>query len=226
MGKIAGVFLLFTPIFPVMLYWAWTESFVLLMLAVVWFCHKRLPRFLPYAVGLFLVSKQYMILIAPLTILLLPRPWNARQIVSFAWRACLAGTIVTLPLVLWDREAFLKSAVFLQFHQPFRWDAMSFLVLARPHNPSQWVWLPFLMVAAALVGILWTGLRRTVSFPLAMGMTLLLFFAFNKQAFANYYYLVTGALCCALADETVNMQFRKGAGIPHENMPQGDKRSF
>ncbi len=32
-----------------------------------------------------------------------------------------------------------------------------------------------------------------------MALVLLVFFAFNKQAFCNYYYFVIGALCTALA---------------------------
>jgi hypothetical protein len=96
----------------------------------------------------------------------------------------------------------MKSAVWFHFRQPFRWDAMSFLVLANPDNPNKWLWIPFVMAMVALVGsMLAAMLQKRINFPLAVGFVLLLFFAFNKQAFANYYYLVIGSLCCGLAAE-------------------------
>ena len=42
------------------------------------------------------------------------------------------------------------------------------------------------------------ALRRRISFPLALSLCLLAFFSTNKQAFANYYYLVIGALLCGV----------------------------
>jgi hypothetical protein len=219
LSKVAAVFLLFTPIFPLMLYCGWTDVYPVLMLALVWFCHNRSRRFLPYAVGLLLVSKQYMVLIAPLTILLLPHPWSLRNIISFAWRAILTGMVITLPLALWNIHAFLKSAIFLQFYQPFRWDAMSFLVLAKPHNPSNWVWMPFALVFITIIGLIWVGKRKTINFPLAMGITMLIFFTFSKQAFANYYYLVVGTLCCALADENLG-KFKSDTPLEHSSHKQ------
>ena len=35
----------------------------------------------------------------------------------------------------------------------------------------------------------------------AVAIVMFTFIAFNKQAFANYYYFVIGALCCAVAAE-------------------------
>jgi hypothetical protein len=201
-SKIAAAFLLFTPVFPLMLYCAWTDSYVVLMLTVVWFCYCRSKRCLPYAVGLLFVSKQYMVLITPLALLLINRPWRLRDIVAFSWRVIVAGAIVTLPLALWNIQEFMNSAVLFHFHQPFRWDSMSFLALARSENLAQWVWLPFAIAITTMIAIVWIDQRHRVNFFFAIGITLILFFAFNKQAFANYYYVVIGSFCCALAAES------------------------
>lgn len=203
-SKITALFFLFLPFFPLMLVNAWNESYVVLMLAIAWFCHCRCKRLLPYAVGLLLVSKQYMIIVTPLVLLFLKRRWDFQNIKSFAWRAIFAGSVITLPLVLWDVEEFINSAVSFLLRHPFRFDSISFLALANPDNPVMWTWVPFVCSMAAIISILWCDRYRRVNFPFAAGFTLMLFFAFNKQAFGNYYYLVCGAFCLALLYETEN----------------------
>ena len=41
--------------------------------------------------------------------------------------------------------------------------------------------------------------RTAAGFAGSVGLVMLVFFAFSKQAFANYYFFVIGALCCAAA---------------------------
>ena len=201
-SKIAAAFLLFTPFSLLMLYGAWIESYMMLMLSVVWFCYCRSKRCLPYAMGLLFVSKQYMVLVAPLTLLLLTRPWHLRDIVAFSWRAILAGSMVTLPLVLWNIPEFMNNVIVGPFHLPMRWDSMSFMVLARPENLTLWVWIFFAIAIATMIAALWLDQRHRVNFFFAIGITFLLFFAFGTRAFANYYYMVVGSFCCALAADT------------------------
>jgi hypothetical protein len=45
-------------------------------------------------------------------------------------------------------------------------------------------------------------------------LSLTVFFAFNKQAFANYYFLVVGTLCCAFAALPLNALDRLALGTP------------
>ena len=53
------------------------------------------------------------------------------------------------------------------------------------------------------VGVMgWAMLRfpRTpFAFAGAISLMFLVFFAFNKQAFCNYYFFVIGGMCCAVA---------------------------
>jgi hypothetical protein len=150
---------------------------------------------LPVALGLLLVVKQYLILIAPLAVVLLPGSGR------FRLRAVIAtAAIVTLPLALWNLGPFVWSVCLLQFRQPMRADALSFLPLLAgvTRAPGAGV-VPF--VAAAGVAA-WAGLRcpRTPgAFAAASAVMFLLFFALNKQAFCNYYFFVIGGLCCAIA---------------------------
>jgi hypothetical protein len=198
--------LLLTPRIFLVLEESWTEPVIILFLSILLFCTQRYPKLWPYAIGLLFASKQYMPLTAPLALLLLPWPLKWRDIWSAAWRAAAAATVVTLPLVVWNVPAFWHSAVTLQVSQPFRPDALSFLAWwVGPFNPSAplpahspSVGWAFIMLAAGIGLSLWRCPRTPAGFFSAMAMTLLLFFAFNKQAFANYYFLVIGASACAI----------------------------
>jgi peptidoglycan/LPS O-acetylase OafA/YrhL len=55
--------------------------------------------------------------------------------------------------------------------------------------------------AAAAVGglALWRAARTPAGFALGVAALFLAFFVLNKQAFANYYFFVVGALCVAVA---------------------------
>lgn len=199
---LGGTLLALSAAMPQMLYQGWIESTVVLCVAVVWFCQCRMPKLVPYATGLLFVSKQYMIIAAPVVLLLARNPRDLATLSGFGIRAGLAGAAITLPFVLRDPSAFMASAVWLQFRQPVRADALSFLVWAAPDHPLGWLWLAFVAPMIAWGVILLRNHRRPVSFPLALALTMLLFFSLNKQAFLNYYYLVLGCLCCAIAAES------------------------
>jgi hypothetical protein len=59
--------------------------------------------------------------------------------------------------------------------------------------------IPFVVLAAATALVLWRCRRTAAGFAAGTALLFFGFFAFNKQAFANYYYFVIGAMCCALA---------------------------
>ena len=116
------------------------------------------------------------------------------------WRAGIVALVVSLPLALPDLVAFTNSVFVLQFFQPLRLDALSLSRHDRPRRrPAPATWLAF----AALLPALWLALRGRragpADFAAAVALVALVFFAFNKQAFNNYYFLVLGALCVAVA---------------------------
>lgn len=192
----AAALLLFTPRGFFVLEAGWTEPFGVLFLTATVFAACRARRSLPVPLGLLLVSKQYL----PLALLGLPiLKWDGYGWRGLLWKAAAVGGAVTLPLALWDVSAFVHSAIALQFRQPFRDDALSYLVpiaqLLGGHPPA---WVPF--VLAGLVGtlLLCKGQRTPAGFACGVALVFLVFFAFNKQAFCNYYHFVIGALCCAI----------------------------
>ena len=195
----AAVFL-FTPRVFFVLEEAWTEPFVVLLLALVVFLACRVPKLVPYAFGLFFAIKQYVMIVAPLAVLLLPRPIERRELRAWLVKAVTTAAVVTLPLMLIDVPKFIWNVVTLQIYQPFRPDALSY--------PSWWVsqggqpitWLAFVAIIPALVLVLWKAERGPAGFALGVAVVCLAFFVFSKQAFCNYYYFVIGALCTALAN--------------------------
>jgi len=173
----------------------WTEPLTVVLLAATLVAAARTKRALPYLLGLLLASKQYMILAMPLLPLLVDwRDWR------FHVKVIATAAIVTLPLALWNFRAFWNNAVLLQFRQPFRDDALSFAaLLARLGFPRLHTIVP-LLFALIVASVCVKRLPRSPhSFVLAFALTFLTFFALNKQAFANYYFLVIAALCCAIS---------------------------
>jgi hypothetical protein len=201
-ATLAAALLLFTPRGFFVLQAGWTEPFVVLLLALTVFFATRTPQRLPtwavaVAFGLLLASKQYLLLALPLVVLLAP---PKRQRFRFLVVATGAALLVTVPLVFWDVKGFGHSAVLLQFRQPFRQDALSYLVpFARATGAVPSSFVPFALAAGVIAVGLWKCPRTPSEFAAGFAFTFLVFFAFNKQAFCNYYHLVIAALCCAIA---------------------------
>jgi hypothetical protein len=210
--KLAAVLLLFTPMTWCLLSLGWTEPFVVLALAATVFCAcRRIRWWLPVAFGLFLASKQYCVLATPLSFLLVPdfnwrsasdrKAWATLLVAAFAVAAA-----VTLPLAVWNVHAFWVSIYQVQKLAPFRWDAISYLVwghrlnVAGHHlNTMRFGWVPFVAIWPLLLFGIFKARRSPAGFCAAAALVYLVFIATNKQAFPNYYFFVTGCLCCAVA---------------------------
>jgi hypothetical protein len=191
----AAALLLFTPRGFFVLEAGWTEPLAVLLLASTVFVACRSPGSIPVALGALIAVKQYFVLAALVAPLL---PWKSRGRWSAALWTTSVVAAITLPLALWDLPAFVRSTVLLQFRQPFRDDALSYLVpLARLFGEPPPAWAGFALAAAAAVIGVRKSPRTPSGFALALALVLLTFFAFNKQAFCNYYHAVIGALCCA-----------------------------
>jgi hypothetical protein len=201
LGFAAAILFLTTPRLFFVLEKSWTEPIVLLMLSATIACAIRWPRLLPIMLGLFLASKQY-VPFAAILFFVGSRPM--RQTILLLIKAGVVALIVTLPLVLWDLSAFWHSAIALQFHQPFRYDALSYLswIGESSFSKTAVVLIPFAALLSSVALVLWR--RRSIGFAASVAFCFLLFFAFNKQAFANYYFFVIGAMACAVAELAPN----------------------
>jgi hypothetical protein len=177
---------------------SWTEPFAVLTLAATVACALRWPRMLPVALGLFLGSKQY----APIgVILFFVGSRTPREAAGVLIRACIVALVLTLPLALWNLPAFYRSVIQFQIRQPFRPDSLSYLAWV---GEGFWpkpalVLVPLAVLLLSMGTVLWR--RRSVGFAAAIALCLLLFFAFSKQAFANYYFFIIGAMACAMVDD-------------------------
>ena len=115
----------------------------------------------------------------------------------------IGAALVSAPLVLWDWRAFVHSAGTVQKLAPFRTDALSYLAFIYHHlNPTlapKLSWLSFAILPFAIALGLWKSPRTPSGFALALSVLFFLFLVFSKQAFANYYFFLLGALCWAIA---------------------------
>src|SRR5260370_898486 len=107
--------------------------------------------------------------------------------------------VVVLRLSLVNVRKLICNVVTLRLYQPFRAHALSYPAWWAAQGGQPITWLAFVVIIPALVLVLWRAERRPAGFALGVGLVCLVFFAFNKQAFCNYYYFVIAALCCALA---------------------------
>jgi hypothetical protein len=203
-GRLAAAGFLFTPWIFHLEECGWIDSFGAMLFATTIYVQIRKPQLVPFALGLLLGVKQYMVLVLPAAF----RGFNRRNVIL----ACAIATAITLPFLLWDVNDFMNTVVELQFRQPWRPDALSFAVLLNNAGLPRMPWLGF---AAAAIASVIVGHRRDAdlsSLSRNTAFVFFVFFAFSKQAFYNYYFLVIACLCCSLASPPVDTGDRLGVG--------------
>jgi hypothetical protein len=186
--------LLLTPRSLFVIQVGWTEPMVLLMFCLCIYCAARRPSLLWIAFGLLLAIKQYTILAAPLLLMMLL--W--RQAVRTLLKASSVAAIIAIPFIAWNPVSFVRSVVLWQLRQPFRPDALSVAALLDHTNGIR---LGMWFCALATIGAMFFAYRKSprsaFGFVLSLSFVLTVFFATNKQAFCNYYFLVVGLACGA-----------------------------
>ena len=180
---------------------SWTEPLLVFTFSLAMFCACRWRKGLPWALGLMFATKQYTVIMLPAVFLLMEGPNPLRQLRDLVMKAGLVVAAITLPFFAWNPREFIRNVVQWQFVQPFRTDALSYLVWLYKHNGGHWppIWTPFLIVIPAILLAIWRCPRSPAGFAAAIAFICLTFFAFNKQAFCNYYYFVIAAACWSVA---------------------------
>jgi hypothetical protein len=181
---------------------AYTDGYVAAAFALVVLCAVRFPRALPFAFGVFLSTKQYAVIAIPIAPLLIADRWTLGRIWRLLCPAVFVAAALTLPPLLLDPGRYLDALVFVQMRQPFRADSLGYLSLFMRGGglPSAAATLVgFLALLPAIAFSLWRFPRTPAGFAAAAALVFTIFFAFGRQAFANYYFFVTAALCCAIA---------------------------
>jgi hypothetical protein len=216
-GFWAAALLLLSPRSMLVILAAWTEPLVILGLAATLLCAAREPRWTWLALGLMLATKQYAVLLLPVAHLLIGAPLRSRANARLLSRAVFVAAGLTLPLLAWDPHGFLSSVVLMQVRQPFRSDALSFpALLAQLTGVRLGSAIGFLACGGAMFWAARRADRTPAGFASAAALALLAFFAFNKQAFCNYYFLVAAAcsLTAALSAHAPAFALRQGASPP------------
>jgi len=200
---LAALLLLTTSRVFMVLELGWTEPLAVLWLAATVWCACRRPKWAPIALGLLIATKQYLIFVVPVAALLVMPRFSWKGYLKLLIKAGLVAALVSLPMMLWNWPAFWRSAVTLQLHQPLREDALSFLIWFYWHvnaavAQKMW-WVAFAGMGSMTVLAIKFWPRGGGGFAGAVAVVLFAFFALNKQAFANYYFFVIAAMCCAIA---------------------------
>lgn len=210
-APLAACLFLFTPRVFYVTGGSWTEPLLVFTFSLAMFCACRMRRALPWALGLFLATKQYTILLLPLVFLLgeeSDRPWRAG--LKLLFQSLAVAALVTLPFALWNFREFVGSVVEWQLAQPFRMDSCSYLaMIARStHGWRPPFWIPFAVAAPVVAWLVRRNERTPAGFAAGVTLVCLVFFLFSKQAFTNYYYFVIGAACWAVAATEVGEEKR------------------
>ena len=197
----AALLMLFAPITGFLLYWGWTDPFVVLLLALTVVLAARRAGATPVALGLLIASKQY---VAPLYVLAIVLLRGARRRVGlarFAWIPLVVGGVTVVPFVVWDASAFIYSTVTVHLLQPFRIDSLSIPAMLARNGFTTPVpgWLPFAAATAIMAVALWRAPRTNPGFCVSTAVVLMTFFLLSKQAFLHYYFLPLVALCLGIA---------------------------
>ena len=211
-AQLAATLFLTTPRVFFVLEQGWSEPASLLLLSLAVFAMVRRPATAGWIAGLAIASKPYLVLGVPLL-------WGfLRERVANPWRALVLAlvpaTIVTAAFFAWGPRVFVDDLVLLQMREPFRRDALSYLVwISRlGWGPQSAAWTVVAMIVS--LGVAMKHDDRTAgSFAGAVALVTFATFAFGKKAFCNYYFLVIGLLCCAVAASDMMANKRR---ISHE----------
>ena len=197
-GLLITYLFLFTPRIFLVLKSSWTEPFVVLVVLVVIWCAINKPKWIFIALGLLLASKQYMLFLLPTFGFLFPIHANVQQKIKSAVITVSVAFLVTAPMAFWNFSAFLWNVGLMQWNQPFRFDSLSYLVIIANVFGQQFTpYIPFIALLAAMIISHWFLKPSPIGFAISLALGLMLFFAFNKQAFSNYYFLVIGIMSAA-----------------------------
>lgn len=199
-GAVAAALFLFTPRMFLVLQQGWMETFIVLALAASVWCACRRPKLFPYVLGMLFALKAYLVLGLPSAALMLRRPIKRRDALALSLKAVGAALVVTFPLAAWAPGAFLRSVGTLELDPTFKPEPLSYLAYFAREGGLQFPSVVAYVAAAFAAALaLWRAPRTAAGFAAALALTFGAFFAFHPAATVNHYFLVVGALCCAIA---------------------------
>jgi hypothetical protein len=220
MGRVVALLFLFTPRALLVLRNGWTEPTVTLLLAATVLSVKRRPAWTPWLLGMLLASKQYMFIVAaPALVMLRPRELDWTTTIKWCGKVFLVGMLVSLPLILWNPAAYMRSNFAAAAGAACRYDALSFFAYwADTHNwtPPIWIGAVSLIVAMPVTILAIKRCESTAGgFAAACAIVMIFFFSLNKFAFCNYFYLVIATLgVCVTASQPESAIREESGSVP------------
>jgi hypothetical protein len=200
LGMIAAASFLFMPRAFFVLEQGWTEPFVVFAAAAIVFVACRQPAWAAVPLGVLIAVKQYCVLALPVAHLIWARPFSWRTHAQRLGISLGMAILVTVPFVLWNAHDFWKSVVMFQVNNPFRPETLSFLAEYVSRGGRMFpTTVPFGLALLALALAAFLARWSPSGFAAGLALGCMMFFAFNKQAWCNYYYFVSGTLYCAVA---------------------------
>ncbi len=178
---------------------SWTEPLVIVSMAGFALAVQsgRRPALTGGLLGLWLSSKQYVVLAIPMLLKL--RRWRPATWIC----AVAAGLALVLPFAIWDFHAMMENVLYFFLKSDARGDALSLygFVVALGVSPSA-RWIGPIVACLWIGGVAWFTWRMPRNLPgmlfAAAGMWMF-FFLLGKQAFTNYCYMVAFTLLLAVA---------------------------
>lgn len=204
-GWLLAAILLTNPYSVLVVSFGWTETGTVLLLCLFLLGWRRWPARSAWLFGLFIASKQTMIVWIPLGLLLLAdRFAGRRERLWWLGKCALMGVVPLVAFSLLGSPGELyESMIRYVALYPIRADSISIgTVLARSVPGARWV-VPFLgagLLSLILGCAIWRGLHRVLSmWVIAYALAWTAFLVVNKQALPNYYYFSAVIWCIGAA---------------------------
>ena len=194
-GWLLAAIILTNPFGIQVVSFGWVETIVVTLLLFFLLCWRRWPAQSAWVFGLFISSKQTMLVWIPLGLVLLftrfPR-WQDRLV--WLGKCTAAGLLPLLVFsLIWTPRTIYDSTVVFIAQTPLRNDSLSFGTLVLHSFPGALWIFPFFGLGA-LGLILFLAIRKGLALSAGMwaityatGWTA--FLILNRQAFQNYYFL-------------------------------------
>ncbi len=195
-GRAAAILAVAAPTAIPMLAGAWVEpSLVALLACLIYALERQRHNLVALFLGLFLASKQYVVVAIPI-IWILQRSASRRVILlGFG----IAATVI-VPFFVVDPAEFWRTIVSIRL-PPLRPDSLSLLVSSVNTFgwPPAWTYGVLPLVGGGLTALVLAlrAPRTPPAFAAGVGLALLVTILLSKQAFMNYYFLVSGAFLIA-----------------------------
>jgi hypothetical protein len=178
---------------------SWTEPLVVVSLAgfALAAASWRSPGLTGALLGLWLSSKQYVVLAIPMVLKL--RRWRAAT-----WVCAVAVVLaLVLPFAIWDFHAMMENIFGFFVKSEGRADALSLygllLMLRVQLPPAVTGWVVAGLWIGGIAWFTWKMPRNLAGMLFATAGMWIFFFLLGKQAFMNYSYLVAFTLLLAVA---------------------------